>query len=204
MRKLMKVGMLVAALAAPAAAHAQVAWDAPFLLPPRPGAGLGVYLVDVSAGGLGVLGTWRPGEWNYGLRLGIAEAAGDNDLAVYGGLDYVSALHSSNASFPLDVDWQLGVGASISDMVRLSVPLGLSMGHTFNVQGAGLVPYFGPRVVLDGFFGDAVPEDNLDLDLALDLGIDIRFTGGGALGGRTIRFGGTIGDRDAVGIGIVF
>src|SRR5687767_13674572 len=134
MKKLTKIVLVLMGFAAPTVAHAQVAWDAPLLLPPRPGAGIGVYLVDASGGGLGVLGTWRPSDWSYGLRLGIAEAAGDADIAVYGGLDYVSPLHSSNASFPLDVDWQVGVGMGISDFARLSVPLGLSLGHTFNTS----------------------------------------------------------------------
>lgn len=203
MRKLLKLGTLLLALAAPAATHAQVAWDAPLLLPPRPGAGVGIYLVDASGGGLGVLGTWRPGDWNYGLRVGIAEAGGDSDLAVYGGLDYVSQLHSANASFPLDVDWLAGVGASISDIVRLSVPAGLTAGHTFNASTAAFVPYLSPRVALDAWFGDG--DSSMEIDFAVDLGIDLRFTRGGALAGKTIRFAGTIGgDRDGVGIGIVF
>jgi hypothetical protein len=204
MKTMGKVGMLLLALAAPGAAHAQVAWDAPLLLPPRPGAGIGIYLVDASSGGLGVLGTWRPGDWNYGLRVGIAEAGGDADLAVYGGLDYVSRLHSANSNFPLDVEWLAGVGASISDIVRLSVPVGLTAGHTFNASTAAFVPYLSPRIALDAWFGDEF-EDNLDIDFAVDLGVDLRFTRGGALAGKTIRFGGTIGgDRDGVGIGIVF
>jgi hypothetical protein len=209
MKKLAMTVLLLLGFAMPTAAHAQIAWDAPLLLPPRPGAGLGVYLVDASGGGLGVLGTWRPGDWSYGLRLGIAEAPGD-DIGVYGGFDYVSPLHSSNASFPLDVGWLAGVGAGIDDDVRLSAPLGLTLGHTFNASGAAIVPNFAPRVVLDAWFGDdeGINEDDdsdVGLDVAVDLGVDIRFTRGGALAGKTIRFGATLGgDRDGLGIGIVF
>jgi hypothetical protein len=62
------------------------------------------------------------------------------------------------------------------------------------------LPYVTPRVVLDAFLGDENDgEDDLDLELAVDLGLDLRFTPQ-----FLIRFGGTIGDRDGVAIGLVF
>ena len=41
--------------------------------------------------------------------------------------------------------------------------------------------------------------DDLDLELAVDLGLDLRLTSQ-----FLIRFGGTVGDRDGVAIGLVF
>jgi hypothetical protein len=56
--------------------------------------------------------------------------------------------------------------------------------------------------VFDAFFDDDDEEadgDNTNLDLAVDLGLDLRFSPN-----FTVRFGATLGDREAVAIGLVF
>jgi hypothetical protein len=53
--------------------------------------------------------------------------------------------------------------------------------------------------VLDAWFGDDRPNDDLSLDFALDIGADVAFSPSWA-----IRFAGTVGDRDAVAIGLSF
>lgn len=198
------VAVLVAlALGAPTAASAQTAWDSPLLLPPRAVDGFGIYLTDMHGGGVGVLGTWRSPAWNYGLRFGVSDGAGDQDIAVFGGVDYAGAINVATSDFPIDVDWVLGVGAGISDDVRLSAPLGLSAGYSFQGEGARFTPFITPRVVLDAWFGNE--DDDLDLDVAADFGLDLTFTSaGGPLAGSTIRFAVTAGDRNAIGLGLVF
>jgi hypothetical protein len=192
-------------LAVPIGAQGQTAWDAPLLLPPQPAPGIGVYLMDMHSGGLGVLGTWRSATWNYGLRLGISDGGGNDDLAIFGGVDYNGPINSASSDFPLDLDWVLGAGLGISDGVRLSVPLGLTAGISFQSEGARFVPYITPRIILDGRFGREDRDSDLDLDVAFDIGLDVRLVRGtGPLAGRTIRFGASLGDRDALGIGIVF
>lgn len=202
--KRLSLGLLfVAWLSLPAAASAQTAWDAPLLLPPRPQPGLGIFLADMEGGGLGVLGTWRSSTYNYGLRFGIAEGSGDEDLAVFGGVDYLGTINTASSDFPLDIDWVLGAGASISDGVRLSAPLGLTVGHSFQAEDARFIPYVTPRVILDAFFGNG--DSELDLGLAVDIGLDVRLMrGGGPFAGRSIRFGASLGDRDALALGVVF
>ena len=195
MKRLRGVVLVVAGLAVPGGAQAQVAWDSPMLLPPRPPAGFGIFLADVAGGEVGVLGTWRPG--NYGLRLGLAEDGSDN-LAVLGGIDFSGALASASRDLPVNVDWVFGAGASIGNDVMVSIPLGLSAGFSFGSDGARFTPYITPRVVVDAFFGGA--GENLDLALGVDLGLDLRFA---ALRGAMIRFGATL-DRDAVALGLVF
>jgi hypothetical protein len=190
---------LVLGLLLPAGAAGQVAWDSPLLMPPGVEEGFGLYLVDVEGGGLGVLGTWRSPGWNFGIRGGLAEAAGDDDLGVFGGIDVHGSLTRSTNEFPLDIDWVFGAGLGIADFARISLPLGLSVGHTFDAEDVSFTPYATPRVVLDAFLGDDRPRDDVDLELAVDIGLDVRLTQA-----FLIRFGGTVGDRDGVGIGIVF
>jgi hypothetical protein len=199
--------IVLCASLAPAAASAQTAWDAPLLLPPRPADGFGIFLTDMHRGGIGVMGTWQSPVWNYGLRAGISEGPGRDGLAVFGGIDYSGALNRADANFPLDIDWVFGAGLGVSDGVLLSFPLGLTAGHSFRGQGGVFTPYVTPRVVLDAAFGRDAPNDrsHVGLDLAVDLGLDIRILGGGGpFGGTTIRFGGTIGDRSALALGVVF
>ena len=204
MRRICLTLLIAAGLAVPGAAHAQAAWDAPLLLPPRPQPGLGIFLGDMSGGGLGVLGTWRSSTWDYGLRLGLAEGTGDEDLTVFGGADFMGPINTATSDFPVDIDWVAGVGAGIGDGVLISVPAGLTLGFSFQAEEARFIPYLTPRVLLDAAFGQANRDSDLDLGLAVDLGLDLRLMRGGPLAGKSIRFGASIGDRDALALGIVF
>lgn len=202
--------LAAAVLLLPGGAAAQVAWDGPMLVPPQAGGSLGIYLMEMHAGGLGAMATWRSPGWNYGLRGGIAEGDGGDDLGIFGGIDFAGTINRSSDEFPLDIDWVLGAGVGVEDGVRLSVPVGLTGGHTFHAEGASFTPWLTPRVFLDAVFGRDVPageqDDDVRLGIALDLGLDLRLTGSGAgaLSGLTIRFGTSLGDREAIALGIVF
>lgn len=205
MKKLWSVILFAITLAVPSVAHAQAAWDSPLLLPPRPQPGIGIFLADMDGAGLALLGTWRSATWDYGLRFGLAEGSGDDDLSIFGGVDFMGMINSASTDFPLDVDWVLGAGAGIGDGLRISAPAGLTLGIAFQSEGARFIPYLTPRVVLDAFLGGGDDDDDLDLDFALDLGLDVRLmSGAGALAGKSIRFGASLGDRDAIAIGLVF
>lgn len=198
MKRNISVLLVCASLSVPAAAAAQVAWDSPMLLPPRAQPGFGIFLDGPAGGDLGVMATFRSPSWNFGVRGGIAEESGrDNGLAVLAGFDFQGALTRSSTEFPLDVDWVLGMGFSVGDNFLVSVPLGLTTGHSFRGDGVVFTPYGTPRVVLDAFFGDG--RSRVDLDLAFDLGLDLRFAPN-----FMVRFGATIADRSAVAIGLVF
>jgi len=188
-------------LLVPAGAAGQIAWDSPMLLPPNPPDGLGLYLVDVYRGDLGVLGTWRSSSRSLGLRAGIANGPGD-DLGVYGGFDVVGNLTRSTEEFPLDIDWVFGGGIGIVHGALISFPLGLSLGHAFENEGVGFVPYLTPRVVLDACVdcGRYRPSnDDVTLNFTVDLGLDLRLSSS-----LLIRFGASLGDREAVAIGLGF
>jgi hypothetical protein len=200
--RLLVSGLLAGAVLAPAHLHAQVAWDSPMLLPPGVGDGFGLYLADVEGGDLGVIATWRSPGWNFGIRGGLAEAAGD-DLGVFAGFDVNGGLVRSSNDFPLDVDWLFGAGVGVADGVRLSAPVGLSVGRAFDADNVTFTPFATPRVVLDAFLDDddddVDDDDDLDLELAVDLGLDVRFSRD-----FLVRFSGTLGDRNGVAIGLVF
>jgi len=182
-----------------AEARAQVVWDSPTLLPPRAQAGTGIFLIDAHRAGLGVLGTWRGTTYGTGLRLGIAEGR-RNDIAVFGGLDFVSPLMAASPAFPLDLSWFAGVGAGYDEWAVLSVPFGLSIGRTFGAPDVRFTPYLAPKLIADVHLGRGPGNDNeLDLNLDVDLGFDVRFQPGWAL-----RLGAGLGSRSGLAIGIVF
>lgn len=199
-------GALLGLLAGGAPAAAQVAWDAPLLVAPQSQPGWGLFLVDPSPGeGLGFLGTWR-GNGPVGFRLGLAEGWRD-ELAVYGGVDLSGGLLRSSGDQPFNVDWVAGAGLGAGEAILLSFPLGLTVGAVFQGDGFSVGPYLTPRLVLDAWMGDDDSDgpgnrrdrDDVDLDLAADLGVDVGF------GARwSLRFGVTLGDREALAIGASF
>jgi hypothetical protein len=205
MRKRLELLIVALMLLGPGAARAQTAWDAPVLLPPRPAPGVGIFLTDMHAGGIGVMGMWRSPTWNYGLRVGLSDGGANEDVAVFGGVDYTGPVNAASTDFPIDIDWVLGAGLGVGDGVRLSVPAGLTLGYSFQGEGARFIPYLIPRVILDGWFGNDTRDSDLELGFAVDVGIDVRIMrGNGPLAGRSVRFGASVGDRDAIGLGIVF
>lgn len=193
--------MMVALLPVlPAPAQGQVAWETPMLISPDVPDGLGIYLMDVAGGDIGLMMSWRGAGSSWGLRGGIAEAAGD-DIGVFGGLDFGGGVHRETTSFPLDVDWFTGVGIGASDDAVLTVPLGLTFGHRFQATNAVFVPYFAPRVHLDALFGNDTGDD-MELGLSVDLGLDLRLSR--SRGAPVIRFGASIGDHEGLALGAVF
>jgi hypothetical protein len=195
------LGAGLALLGAASPATGQVAWESPLFVAPGSPAGWAVYLVDPAPGdGIGVLTSWRgraaPG--GLGYRIGLAEGRGD-ELTVYGGIDVSGMLIRATEDFPLNGAWVSGAGLGVGDNVLLSFPLGLSLGRDFETEGIWFNPYFAPRVVLDAWLGGDRPRRSLDLRLGVDLGFDMSFDPGWA-----IRFGWTVADRSALGIGISF
>jgi hypothetical protein len=193
---------VVAASAVATPAQAQVAWDSPMVLPPNTPDGIGIFLLDTDGGGIGVSAIWRSPIWNYGLRVGFAEGRADDRISIFGGLDFAGPISRANPDFPLDVDWVLGAGVAFERQVRIAAPLGLTTGHTFHAEGASFTPYLTPRVVLDAYIGDEGPpyrERGLHLNMAVDLGLDLRLQQG-----LLIRFAATAGQRNAVAIGLNF
>jgi hypothetical protein len=196
-------------LALPSPASAQSPWDGPMLLAPGSPAGLGIHLVDPSSGdGIGGLVTWRanPAPVGLGFRVGVVEGRFD-DVAFTGGVDVSGTLYSGDDDVPFDVIWLAGAGVGVDDDVLLSFPLGVSAGFAFNGPEVQFRPYIAPRFVFDAFFGDGRRDgdgsprrdDDLDLGFALEFGLDLAFGQPWA-----IRTAASVGDRDALSIGVNF
>lgn len=194
------IGALLMLLGLAAPAHAQLAWDSPLLVPPRAAPGFGIFLIEPAGGSLGALATLRPSGAASRLqfRVGLAEDDPGDDLAILGGVDVSDALVTASDDFPIDVSWVAGAGIGVGDFVNVAFPFGLILGQSFAGDGVTFTPYVSPRIVVDGTF-DAPGDDGLGLDLAVDVGLDLAFADG-----WLIRFGGTIGDREALAIGLVF
>ena len=190
--------LAAAVLLVPTPAAAQVVWDSPLLAAPQPEAGYGFYLFEPAGADLGLLGTFKGAGSSLRYRLGIADGIGDG-IAVLGGVDYSRLLRSRDADFPLDVGWVIGAGLGYQEWLSLSIPFGFSAGVPIQTEDLRFTPFITPRVVVDAFLDAPEGADGTDLDFAVDIGLDVGI-------GRTwgLRFGATLGDRDALGIGIVF
>ena len=195
--------------------RSQVTWDGPLLISPETPQGWSAFLVDPSEGsGIGFLGTWRGGG-PVGYRVGLAEAEthhhhhvddlhhDHHELSVFGGVDFSSRMVDASDDFPLHVSWVAGAGLGVGDDFIVSFPLGISLGRGFQAESVVFRPYLTPRLVLDAHFrqghSDHHGEDDLNLGLALDFGLDIAFDPG-----WEVRFGVSLGERDALAIGASF
>jgi hypothetical protein len=193
----MKIRLLVislAFLAIAAPARAQVPYDAPSFMPPRPGDDIGVYLSDI--GDFGIQGIWRQsGNLNLGLRLGYIDGGGDGAITV--GAETWDLLFAAGDPLPVDVAWTLGVGAAINGGTTLEVPVGLTFGLPVDLDQLQLQVYAHPRL---GLFVHAVNDDTeLDLEGLFDLGVDAALNEDWKL-----RLGATFGVWDAIGIGMAY
>jgi hypothetical protein len=193
-RRTLVVAALSAILSVPASA--QIAWDSPALISPSVPAGVSVFLMDPAGGDLGGLVTYRhaAGPVGLGYRLAIAEEQGpDGDLAVAAGFDVSGFLSRAVEGSEVDLMWWSGGGLGIGSETLVTIPLGLIVGWTGGTD-VTLSPYGGGHLNLDIWSG---PGDSLDLSGAVDLGIDLGFQSG-----WLVRFGVSIGDREALAIGL--
>lgn len=198
-----RIAIVAASFILTSVAHlqAQVAWEAPMMASPRAPAGFGVYLADVAGGNLGLIGTYRGATAPSGLefRFGIAEGGpGDDDINGLFGVSISGLLARESGDMPFDISWVAGAGVGFGDWALITVPVGLSFGHTFTGDGINITPYVTPRVHLDAAIGEDVGDDT-DLGLSVDLGFDLALRRGWML-----RFGASLGDHEAFAIGIVF
>jgi len=147
---------------------------------------------------LALEGFYRYGQGpnDFSIRGGFADLNGSGGTRVLLGGDFRTQVLSYSESFPLDGSLTLGVGANVGDGTdAYYIPVGISLGRRFDVEGSNttFVPYVHP--VLVPTFGGG----NSDVNFALGLGVDIRFSDRWA-----IRASGGIGDIDGVGISVAY
>ncbi len=159
----------------------------------------GVSLSDPGEGvSLALEGFYRYGKDanDFSLRGGFADLNGSGGTRLLLGGDFRTQVVTYSESFPLDGSLTLGLGANVGDGPdRYFIPVGVSLGRRFDLEGSNttFVPYVHP-VIVPTFGGG-----NSDVNFALGLGVDIRFSDSWA-----VRASGGIGDIDGVGVSVAY
>jgi len=160
---------------------------------------LGVSLSDPGEGAsLALEGFYRYGRGanDFSLRGGFLDRNGSGGTRVLLGGDFRTQVVSYSESFPLDGSLTLGLGGQIGDGDdAYFIPIGISLGRRFDLEGSNttFVPYAHP-VIVPTFGGG-----NSDVNFALGLGVDIRFSEQWA-----IRASGGLGDIEGVGVSVAY
>jgi hypothetical protein len=159
----------------------------------------GVSLSDPGEGvSLALEGFYRYGRAanDFSIRGGFEDLNGSAGTRALLGGDFRTQVVSYSESFPLDGSLTLGLGANVGDGPdAYYIPVGISLGRRFDLEGSNttFVPYAHP-VIVPTFGGG-----NSDVNFALGLGVDIRFSDSWA-----IRASGGIGDIEGVGVSVAY
>jgi len=148
--------------------------------------------------------SYGQGPHDFSIRGGFAELSEEtfNGVTIGGGTrillggDFRTRVVAYSESFPLDGAITLGVGANVGDGDDLYlIPVGVSLGRRFDLEGSKttFTPYAHPVLVPRFGGGDS------DVDFALGLGVDVRFSRSFAL-----RVSGGVGDIEGVGIAATY
>ena len=136
------------------------------------------------------------GSNDFSVRAGFADVEGGGDAAFLIGGDFRTSIVTYSDAFPLDGALTLGVGGIFGEGDdRFLIPVGVSLGRRFDLEDSEttFIPYVHP-VIVPSFGGD-----DSDVDFALGLGVDIRFSESLA-----IRASGGLGDIEGVGISLAY
>ena len=188
------VVFVIALLAQPLSA--QVAWDAPPLVGHAAPAGVSLFALAPAGGDVGGLVTYRgrTGPGGLGYRLAVSDQDTGDGAAVAGGIDVSGFLSRGVEGAPLDVIWWSGLGAGLGEEVIVSVPAGALVGWSGQGGEVTLSPYAGGHVSLDF---TSFENDEIRLVGSFDLGVDLVLASG-----WLVRFGASVGDRDALALGV--
>ena len=114
------------------------------------------------------------------LSLDIGYADTDADGAFLLGGQFAHQLATSSATAPFDVLFTAGaniarVDAGANDYTALRIPVGVSVGHVFPIEGGmTITPYLHPRFVFAN--ADRGLADDSELGLEFDVGGEFKFS----------------------------
>jgi hypothetical protein len=134
------------------------------------------------------------GPFDIGFRGGLEDLDGDAGTRVLLGADFRTRVVRASDRFPLDGAFTLGLGLNAGDGPDVFlIPIGLSLGRRFLIEGSKIsfVPYVQPVLA------PAFSSDDSDLEAALGLGVDIRFSGT-----VDFRLSGGVGDIEGLSLGL--
>jgi hypothetical protein len=165
-------------------------------------------LADGGDAGTALLFQWREG---FGIRtelnldVGFADPDdGDSRFIIGGGFGH--RLTTATPDMPLDVLLTAGVYGAFGDPNLLRVPLGVSVGHRFPLEGTmAVTPYVHPRVSID-FCSDCFEGgDDTELSINFDLGVDLELSRQLSLRFSALFAGGDVfGEDDGFGISLAW
>ena len=178
MNRIRVAAALLTSLVVPAVAEAQ-AWAYPSFQPPRVinrEYNFGIADAD-RGGGASLVFQWREQsgpQTQFSFDIGIADTEfDDSDILLFGGVGIGYRLGSSSNEVPLDFMVTGGIYLGIGDITLFRLPIGLSLGHQFNLGGGmALTPYLHPRLTID------VCNDcgGSDVGLVFDLGANFKLS----------------------------
>jgi hypothetical protein len=133
-----------------------------------------------AANGTSLLFQWRERASSVShlqLDAGIGDPAGSSNLVLFIGGGYGRQLARATDAQPLDVLLTAGAGAAFGDgFTLLRVPLGVSVGHRFELENDfALTPYVHPRLSLD-VCGSCKRSTSSEVSLNFDVGTNFEVT----------------------------
>ena len=201
----LRVLLALAALVPAARSHAQ-AWAYPAFQPPRVIAReYNFGIADSDFGGATLVFQWREQsgpQTQFSFDLGIADSEiDDSDLVAFGGIALGHRLGTATNDVPLDFLLTGGIYLAIGEITLFRLPIGLSLGHRFDLGGGmALTPYIHPRVSLD------VCNDcgGSDIGLTFDLGANFQLSRSVSIRGAAIFGGDDSFDGEGFGISLAW
>jgi len=204
MTRLRFAALLLATLVPAVEALAQ-GWAYPSFQPPRlVSREYNFGLADAEGAGTSLVFQWREQtgpKTQFSFDVGIADTEGQNsDLVAFGGIGLAQRLGSATSEVPLDFLLTGGIYLAIGPDFFFRLPIGLSLGHRFDLDGLAITPYIHPRVSLD-FCDDC---GGSDIGLTFDLGASFEVSRTVAIRGAIIFSGSDTFDNDGFGISVAW
>ena len=202
---LVRVAAVAAALALPAAdAAAQTFY--PAFQPARTVAREYNFAIADGDAGTQFLFQWHEGMTRAsGFRFdaGLSDPDVDGaDVSVLLGATYLRQLNNAGPDLPLDLLFTVGGNAAVGDGVFLEVPVGISVGRRFPLDGVfALTPFVHPRLALQYCNECDAGDSETDLGIGVDLGVDFEVSTRLSL--RAALLLGSD-DTDAIGLGLAW
>lgn len=176
------------------------AWAYPSFQPPRiTTRELNFGIADGGHAGTSLVFQWREhaaARSQFSLDVGLADPdqRGLDNVLFLGG-QYALQLATSTPDVPLDFLLTAGANLAFGDNTALRVPVGVSVGHRFPLEGSlALTPYVHPRLSLD--FCGGCSGDESQFGINFDVGANLEITRAlalraAAMFGGSDRFGDT-------------
>jgi hypothetical protein len=195
----------LAALFPMARAEAQ-AWAYPSFQPPRVIAReYNFGIADTDRGGSSLVFQWREQSGpatQFSFDVGIADTERrDSDLIAFGGVGLAHRLSSATSEVPIDFLLTGGIYLAIGDGTFFRLPIGLSLGHRFPLDGSmAITPYLHPRVSIDNC-NDC---GGSDIGLTFDVGANFELSRTVSIRAAAVFAGSDTFDGDGFGVSLAW